>query len=183
MSPVGRLHDLHQLESVPGAHADVLLPIYPVQRDQFEEELALGYEGALAASNAFWDSRKPPSAASFITPERQVNETIRQNLRLTGIVAERDPETGFTSLLTGSWAYADLWATPGCMQIAMFLDSMGYHEDARRYLRMYIDDQGSVVPVVISSVRTPDAWGRQEHRRLCLAAYHGPSGGRSPITH
>lgn len=135
------------LESVPGAHVDVLLPIYPVPREHLEEELALGYEGSLEAANAFWDSQKPPAAASFITPEPQVNETIRQNLRLTGIISERDPETGFASLLTGSWAYADLWATPGCMQIAMFLDTMGYHEDARRYLRMYINDQGSVIPV------------------------------------
>lgn len=129
------------------SHVDVLIPMLPEDPDLCHQVAAQGYDASLREAEAFWTGQKPGSAAVFQTPEAHINETLRQNIKLTSIIAERDPGTGFTSLLTGSWAYADLWATPGCMQCVMLLDSMGYHSDAERYLEMYLQDQGNVLPV------------------------------------
>lgn len=133
------------LAASKGAHYDVLLPMIPCDRDLLERELALGFDGALELADAFWSGSRG-SAATFQTPESHINQTIRRNLQLSRVVAERDPETGYRSLLTGAWAYADLWATPASMQIVMLLDSMGDHQAAGRYLQLFLDSQGSVLP-------------------------------------
>lgn len=156
-----------------GCCVDVLLPIFPVERDEFVRELALGWDGALHAANGFW-APQPSTAAAFVTSERHIDETVRHNLKLTRIIAERDPATGYESLLTGSWAYADLWSTPACMQIVMFLDALGHHETAARYLQMYIDSQGSVLPVGDFYRPHPGSLGPPKSIAACVwTADHG----------
>lgn len=134
------------LEVKKGAYVDLLLPMLPTPKEIFDQEVMLGYDCALREANSFWVN-EPPTAAVFQTPEQHINNTIRYNLKMAEITAERDPSSGFYSLLTGSWAYADLWATPGAMQCAMFLDAMGYHATAAKYLKMYVEAQGTVCPV------------------------------------
>lgn len=129
-----------------GAYVDVLLPMIPTDREVFDREMALGYDGALAEANAFW-SEKPATLARFDTPERQVNEAINQSIRMTQIGADRDPVSGFYSMVTGTWTYADVWATPAAMQYVMLLDVMGYHDLVEKYMRMYTEIQGTVLPV------------------------------------
>lgn len=133
------------LETEKGAHIDFLLPMLPTERQTFDRELDLGYHGALAEAERFW-AEMPKTAAVFDTPEPHINETIRQNIKITEIASERSPDTGRYSLLTGSWTYADLWATPGVMQCVMLFDAMGFHSTAEKYLQLYVDAQGTVVP-------------------------------------
>lgn len=128
-----------------GAHADLLLPMLPADRDVFDAELALGYDRALDEANRLW-SATPETAAVFETPERQINEGISRNLKLSRVIAELEPETHTYTLLTGSWAYSDVWSTPAAMQCVMLLDNMGYHAEAEKYLRPYIEHQGTVLP-------------------------------------
>lgn len=129
-----------------GSSVDLLIPMLPTEPDVFEKELALGYDGVLEEANRFWSAR-PHTAAKFSTPEDHINNTIKHNLKLAEIVAERNPETGYYSLLTGSWIYADVWATPGAMHLVMLLDTMGYHSVVEKYLRPFLEEQGRAVPV------------------------------------
>src|SRR5262249_16844998 len=46
----------------------------------------------------------------------------------------------------GSWAYADLWTTPGSMDLVLILDTLGYHRTAERYLSIFLEEQGTVKP-------------------------------------
>jgi hypothetical protein len=54
------------LPAVEGYHADLLLPMIPGQSEAVETERALGYEGALNQSAAYWSIR-PKSAAHIET--------------------------------------------------------------------------------------------------------------------
>jgi len=128
-----------------GNHVDVLLPMIPADREVFDRELAAGHDRALEEANEFW-ARVPETTARFETTEEQINRTIRNNTRMGEIIAEKDPETGEYAQLTGSWAYADIWATPASMQSVMVYDSMGRHETAEKYLEMYVKAQGTVLP-------------------------------------
>jgi hypothetical protein len=133
------------VEVKKGNHVDLLLPMIPTERDVFDREMAVGYDRALAEANSFW-AKVPKTAARFETPEEQINKAIVNNLKMGEIIAEKDPETGEYAQLTGSWAYADIWATPAAMQSVMVYDTMGYFETAEKYLEMYIDAQGTVLP-------------------------------------
>lgn len=134
-----------RLDVRKGNYVDLLLPMLPVEREVFDRELAIGFDGALEQANRFW-SALPATAATFDTPEPHINDAIRNNVKITEILGERNPDVGHYWLLTGSWAYADQWATPAALQAIMLLDAMGYHESAEKYLRVYVEDQGSVVP-------------------------------------
>jgi hypothetical protein len=62
------------------------------------------------------------------------------------VIAERDPATGDYSLLTGSWTYANVWATPLAMTCVLLLDNLGYYPAVARYLQVFKRAQGTVVP-------------------------------------
>lgn len=128
-----------------GAYVDVLLAMVPQQPADFEPELRLGRAAALAECEEYW-SRTPAGAAQIRTPEPYVDEFIRRSLQFAEVVAERNPETGERSFLTGSYGYDCLWATPTSMLSHMFLDLLGYHDTVRRHVEIFHANQGSVVP-------------------------------------
>jgi len=133
------------LPAVKGAHVDLLVPLLPVDRATFENELALGLERARAECEAYW-SQIPETGACVETPERLVNEAFRQSPKFAEGIAERNLDTGQYSLLTGSWHYERLWATPTSMNVTMILDQLGYHATAEKYLEVFRTQQGTVVP-------------------------------------
>jgi len=133
------------IDNRKGRHADLLLPMLPTPREPFDAELKLGYDAALRQANRYW-SRTPRTAARVQTPEPAVQEVIKHSLRLSEIVAEKNPADGQYSMLTGSFTYANLWATPHAMGCAMLLDALGYHEQVDRYMEIFRDQQGTVVP-------------------------------------
>jgi len=134
-----------QMDVQPGAHVDLLLPMVPMERGIFDRELALGYERALQEANGYW-SQRPAASTSLETPEKAINQAIRHMEKAAEVIAERDPATGHASLLTGSWTYASVWATPTAMNSAMWLDNLGYHSEAAMYLEPFMREQGTVVP-------------------------------------
>jgi hypothetical protein len=133
-----------ELDARKGAQVDLLLPMLPVERAVFDQELGLGYERALTEANQYW-IKTPAGAAQIETPEEHVNQALRQSLKLAEVIAERDPATDSYSLLSGSWTYADLWATPFAMTCVFLLDNLGYHAAVEKYLQVFKNTQGSVV--------------------------------------
>ncbi len=128
-----------------GSSIDLLVPMVPADREAFDAELKLGRDGALAEAEEFW-SREPATAARIETPEEPINQAVRRSIQFAEIVAERSPVDGRHSLLTGSFVYVDLWATPAAMTLMMTLDTMGHHEAAGRYLDRLLSEQGTVRP-------------------------------------
>lgn len=139
------LPDVYLKMAISEGHADLLVPLVPVARDVMDAELAVGREVALQQADRFW-SEVPATAARIDTPERLVNEAARQAVRYCEVIAERHPDTGQYALLSGSWHYEKLWATPTSMNITMILDGLGHHATAEKYLEIFRQEQGTIVP-------------------------------------
>src|SRR5688500_13235283 len=128
-----------------GAHTDILVPMLAAAPEDLDAEAKLGFEGALAEAEAFW-KQTPATAARIRTPEKHINDAVARNIQLAQVVAERNPETGEYSFLSGSFGYEGLWATPTSMISHMFLDLLGYHDVTERHARLFKKNQGTVVP-------------------------------------
>ncbi len=129
----------------PGRHVDVLIPFAPADPAVFDQELALGYDGALRETDRYWTSIMR-SRTRFSVPEPEIVDTARQSARFFHLLAERNPETGKYCKLTGSWVYADMWSTPSAMELVMLMDVLGHHQAVERYLEIFREEQGTVVP-------------------------------------
>jgi hypothetical protein len=129
------------LPDTAGAHVDLLLPMIPAPRAALNDELALGYEGALAQAERFWSGR-PSTAATIHTPEPLINAAIADGVRLARMLSVTVPSTRQRSLLSGAMYYSYLWTTPTSMTEHMLLDPMGWHGDVAKYLEIYREDQG-----------------------------------------
>ncbi|GAB3419899.1 hypothetical protein [Flindersiella endophytica] len=128
-----------------GAHVDLLLAMTPQATQDFQAELDLGWEGALAETEPYW-SASPETAARVHVPEPYVDEMLQRSLQFAEVVAETNPENGEVSFLTGSYGYDCLWATPTSMVSHMFLDLFGYHDVVARHSEIFHANQGSVKP-------------------------------------
>ena len=128
-----------------GAHIDLVIPMLPQPVEEAEAEAARGRDEVLAACDEFWRPREP-SAASISTPENYVNQVLRRGPQLAQIVAEKSPDTGLFTFLSGSYAYDVLWSTPTSMISHMFLDRLGYHDVVEKHIEIYKETQGTRVP-------------------------------------
>lgn len=133
------------LRGQKGAHVDFLMPMLPQPRADFDAELALGYDAALAESDEYWSTHREPGARISI-PERHMQELVEQNRKFVEVIAEKSPDTGHYTFLTGSFAYDVLWATPSSMSHHMFLDPLGHHDTSLKYLELFRHNQGTVKP-------------------------------------
>ena len=128
-----------------GAYADILVPILPFAESEIATEAALGFDGALAEAETFW-KKKPSTAARIHTPEKYINDAIARNIQFAQIIAERNPDNGEYSFLSGSYGYDALWSTPSSMISHMFLDLLGYHDVVAQHVQLYKKSQGTVKP-------------------------------------
>jgi hypothetical protein len=133
------------LKTQPGEHVDLLVPAIPASKEAFDTEMALGRDRALEETQRSW-SAVPPTAARIDVPEPLVNNVIRHSLKFSQVISEKHPDSGEYALLSGSWQYAALWATPFAMNSVMLLDGMGYHDFAGRHLEIFRKRQGTIVP-------------------------------------
>jgi hypothetical protein len=127
------------------AHADLLVPLVPAPRESVDAELALARDGAMREADRFW-AAVPETASRVDTPEALINNAIRHAPRFAEVIAERHPTTGQYALLSGSWHYEKLWATPTSMTITMILDGLGHHTAAEKYLEIFRLEQGTITP-------------------------------------
>ncbi|HOY60594.1 MAG TPA: hypothetical protein PK640_20940, partial [Verrucomicrobiota bacterium] len=140
--------DAHvRLGMPPGAGAvgDLLVPLVPAARDAVDAEIDLGRDAALGEADRFWGG-VPVTASRVETPEPLVNQVIRRSPQFAEMIAERHPETGQYALLSGSWHYEKLWATPTSMNITVILDGLGHHAAAEKYLEIFRQEQGTITP-------------------------------------
>jgi len=131
--------------AVKGTHVDVLLPMLVQPRADADTEWALGWDGALAQCEAFWTPR-PATASVIETGERQVDQFFRRSVQLAEVIAEKSPDSGRFTFLTGSFGYDLLWSTPTSMVSHMFLDLLGRHEVVDRHTDLFRDVQGKRKP-------------------------------------
>lgn len=144
----GNGQDTNLLITLPvrkGAYVDLLLPMLPEPRTSFEQEMKVGRQQALKECDAYW-SKLPSTAARIDTPEPFVNEYLRRNAQFGEIIAQKMPDSGRYTNLTGSQVYARMWATPTTMFDTMLLDTLGYHDAVANYLEIFRDTQGTVKP-------------------------------------
>jgi len=134
-----------QVPARKGVCVDLLIPMVPTERALVEQELALGYDGALRQTRAFW-GKTIKSPIRIHLPEPELNEAIKQSVRFSHVLTERNPETGKLCKCNGSWAYAELWTTPVAMDLIMMMDVLGYHSMVGDYLGIFKEEQGTVVP-------------------------------------
>jgi len=133
-------------KAIEGDHVDILVPMLPQPREEIEQELALGYDGALTMSDRYWSRTEEADAAVFHVPEPYINEAVAQNIKFASVVAEMDHVTKEYTYLTGSWNYDALWATPTSMLSHMFIDQMGYFGMTKRYSELFHKNQGTIKP-------------------------------------
>lgn len=128
-----------------GARIDLLLPMIPMTRDIFDAEMTLGYDGALREANRYW-KEITTCRTRFEVPESAINEVIKHSVRFSNVLTEKNPATGRYCKINGSWAYANLWTTPMAMDLVMMMDLLGHHATVERYLDVFREEQGTVVP-------------------------------------
>ena len=128
-----------------GAQVDVLLPMVPVDRKVFERELALGFDGALREADRFW-APLASTGATIQVPELPVTQAIQHSVRLSRLLTEKNPATGKYCKFNGSLVYINLWSTPVAMELIMLNDMLGEHDFVARYLEIFKDEQGTVIP-------------------------------------
>ncbi|MFF5224982.1 hypothetical protein [Dactylosporangium sp. NPDC000521] len=150
------VHDLRLgLPVQVGAYIDVLVPMLPQPLANVTAEAAPGRDAVLAQCTAYW-KQVEPSAAKVKTPENYVNQVIRRGPQLAQVVAEKSPDTGLFTFLSGSYAYDVLWSTPTSMVSHMFLDRLGYHDVVEKHIEIYKVTQGTRKPP--SSVFAPGTY-------------------------
>ncbi|KAA1418297.1 hypothetical protein FE697_020970 [Mumia zhuanghuii] len=128
-----------------GAHVDLQIPMLPQPLADVKAEIAPGREAVLAECEAYWRQRES-TVATVKTPENYVNQVIRRGPQLAEVVAEKSPDTGLFSFLSGSYAYDVLWSTPTSMVSHMFLDRLGYHDVVEKHAEIYMVTQGTRKP-------------------------------------
>ncbi|MEU8202026.1 hypothetical protein [Streptosporangium sp. NPDC049046] len=133
------------LPATVGAHIDVLIPMIPAPLADAKAEAELGRDAALAKCQAFW-KENAPTIAVVDTPENYVNQVMRRGPQLAQVVAEKSPDTGLFTFLSGSYAYDVLWSTPTSMVSHMFMDRLGYHDVVENHIEIYKATQGTRTP-------------------------------------
>ncbi|MDR1121193.1 MAG: hypothetical protein LBM08_09780 [Dysgonamonadaceae bacterium] len=133
------------LKAELGDHVDMLLPMLPDTPGENERECALGFDGALADAEPYWE-KTPESSAQVHVPEKYFNRWLSQSLKFAEIIAEKDYLNGEYTFLTGSWGYDNLWSTPTSMTSHMLLSLMGYHDVVAKHIELFRKNQGSVKP-------------------------------------
>src|SRR5690606_36847957 len=128
------------LSAQVGDYVDCLLPMFPASPSEIAVEEALGYDGALAQSNAYWQNDLLP-ADRFNVPEKFITEAVYHNVKYVPVLTSLDYKANEYSFLSGSWGYDQLWPTPTSMNSHMFLSLLGQHQTVEKYSR----DRKSVV--------------------------------------
>lgn len=123
-----------------GAAIDFIYPMIPVDDETLDRELALGFDGALAETEAFWEEELTTRTTVHVS-EPLLQGWIDNLPRLTAMIGQKHPATGDYGLPSGSYSYEAIWPTPMSMQ-AYALDFLGYSREVEKYLEPFRLNQG-----------------------------------------
>lgn len=141
-----------------GHSVDLLMPMFSQDSEECKTEEALGFEGALAQSEAYWQ-RCIPHTARMHVPEEYINRAVAQTVKFAALNGEKDYKTGEYSFLTGSWGYDQLWPTPVSMNSHMLLSLLGYNDMVAQYSDLFRKHQGEIKPPGKSFSKHPGYFG------------------------
>ncbi|HPS56229.1 MAG TPA: hypothetical protein PLP05_11590, partial [Sedimentisphaerales bacterium] len=125
-----------------GAEAVLLLPMLSYEKDVVSAEMQVGIEKAIKESDKFWQKEMATKTVVDV-PDQEINRLIRYSVLLALTASERDPDSGYYTLLTGSGSYDTLWVTPTSYGSHMLLDQLGYYKDVEFYADVFRRTQGS----------------------------------------
>ena len=127
-----------------GARVDFVYPFSPVDDETINKELALGYDGAFTETENFW-RKELKTGTSIKVSEPLLSGWIENLPRLTGMIAQKHPATGWYGLVSGSYVYEAVWPTALALQ-AYALEFLGYGKEVDKYLEPYRLYQGKFKP-------------------------------------
>jgi hypothetical protein len=148
--PGGRVYAISRLDGVPvssqemailvkpgeAATYELLLPHRPIAAERAASLARARFEERHAECRAYWQA-KLTAAAQVQLPEPRLQEMIRAGLLHLDLVAYgREPDEPLAATI-GLYAPIGSETAP----IVQFMDSMGWHEEARRSLTYFLDKQ------------------------------------------
>jgi hypothetical protein len=115
---------------------DVVLPHRPIPRERAEQLSKATFEQGKEECKTFWQS-KLKKAATIELPEKRITQMIQAGLlHLDLITYGREPE-GALAATIGDYPPIGSESSP----IIQFMDSMGWHDVARRSLEYFLEKQ------------------------------------------
>jgi hypothetical protein len=122
----------------PGEKAtyELLLPHRPVSRERAARLAANGFEDRHAECRRFWGERLA-TAARIELPEPRIEEMMRAGLLHLDLVAYGKAPDGPLAATIGLYSPIGSETSP----IIQFMDSMGWHREARRSLTYFLEKQ------------------------------------------
>lgn len=122
----------------PGGMAtfEVALPHRPISHQRAVALSEVRFDDRLQQCKAFW-SRKLESAAQFVVPEQRISEMARAGLLHLDLVTYGLEPGGTLAATIGVYCPIGSESAP----IIQFMDSMGWHDVARRSLMYFLDKQ------------------------------------------
>jgi hypothetical protein len=126
------------IELQPGETAtlEINLPHRPIPAGRAARLATMSFEDRLAQARRYWQE-KLAAASQIGLPEKRITEMIRAGLLHLDLVAYgREPE-GTLVLTIGVYTAIGSESSP----IIQFMDSMGWHDEARRALTYFLDKQ------------------------------------------
>lgn len=126
------------VELEPGGRAvfEAYVPHRPVTAERGRALARAGFEEKLAECRTYWKGRLS-GAAKMRVPEQRVDEMIRAGLLHLDLVQYgREPEGTLVPAI-GVYTAIGSESSP----IIQFMDSMGWHKEARRALEFFLDKQ------------------------------------------
>ena len=134
--PLSRQEEAVLVEPGRKATYELLLPHRPLSRERAARLAASRFEERHAESRRFWLGRLA-KAARVDLPEPRIAEMIRAGLLHLDLVAYGREPDGPLAPTIGLYAPIGSESSP----IIQFMDSMGWHREARRSLEHFLDKQ------------------------------------------
>lgn len=118
------------------AELDIRLPNRPISRERALKLRGASFDERHAECRRYWQG-KLEAAAQIQVPEQRITEMLRAGLlHLDLVTYGREPEGTLTSTI-GVYSAIGSESSP----IIQFMDSMGWHDTARRALMYFLDKQ------------------------------------------
>ena len=128
-----------------GETVDLLLPLLPSSPVLLAQTLVQGYDESLKQADAYW-KRVTATGAKVSLPEKPVEQSIRQCLRNSHVIEEKNHADGHHSLMVSSFGYPMVWSVQIAMEMAFALDVWGIHGAVDKHLETVRAYQGQIKP-------------------------------------
>jgi hypothetical protein len=146
----GRVYSVSKLNGIPLAEEEVAiklqpgetatleinLPHRPITAERASRLAALTFTDRLSQARRFWEE-KLAVASQIDLPEKRITEMIRAGLLHLDLVAYGREPRGTLVPAIGIYTAIGSESSP----IIQFMDSMGWHDEARRALMFFLDKQ------------------------------------------